>query len=153
MFLCLHKFNFSSRWFVRSPHESSLRISIHQMSNLQVPTPPSCSRYKSKNDFHTHPKSLLQCCFVLPPWPIKPLPCAWGTSIFHFYFFLDFHFLYLVLSHILCARNSSHFLLAQHLWALPLHGYTLSGVSTLISLGAVSKPFSGWESGKLVSSL
>lgn len=43
----------------------------------------------------------------------KPLPCPQGTYGSHFYFLLDFRFSYLVLSHILCARNSSHFRLAQ----------------------------------------
>lgn len=46
---------------------------------------------------------------LLPPSPAEPLPDPRGTFGPHFFFLPDFRFPYLVLSHILCAANSSHF--------------------------------------------
>lgn len=65
---------------------------------------------QKRNGLLTHPNS----GFYLPPLPTKPLPCPQGTYRSCFYFLLDFHFSYLVLGHILCARNSSCFLLDQY---------------------------------------
>lgn len=46
---------------------------------------------------------------LLPPSPVEPLPDARGTFGPRSFLLPDFHFSYLVLSHILCAANGSHF--------------------------------------------